>query len=312
MSILVLAEHDGQHLRKSTRQAITAAMAWNAPVHVLVCGNNIDEIADEVRHINGVNLVLHASAPHLAHPLAEDVASIIVKLSGNHTAIIAAHTPFSRNILPRAAAILDVGMISDAIEIKEPRIYVRSIYAGNILATVQSEDILQIVTFRAINFKAADKSESITAPIEPVRVPEPFNRSRFISEEHHASDRPELTSARIVISGGRPLGEKFEALLTPLANKMNAALGATRAAVDAGFAPNEWQVGSTGSVVAPDLYLAIGISGAIQHLAGMKDSKVIVAINHDPDAPIFKVADFGLVADLFEAVPELTHTLNHV
>ena len=311
MSVLIIAEHDGQHIRQSTRRAITAAGVWNTPIDVLICSNHTQAIADEAAQIKGVNLVLHASADHFAHPLAEDVASLIVQLANDYTAIIAAHTPFSRNILPRAAALLDVGMISDALEISGSQTYTRSIYAGNILATVQSEDVLQVVTVRATAFQAAENKDN-PAPIKSVTPPEPFNRARFMGEVHHISDRPELTSANIVISGGRPLGEKFEALLSPLAKKINAAIGATRAAVDAGFAPNEWQVGSTGCIVAPELYIAIGISGAVQHLAGMKDSKVIVAINHDPDAPIFKVADFGLVANLFEAVPELTEALNNV
>ncbi|MBU6460444.1 MAG: FAD-binding protein [Proteobacteria bacterium] len=309
MSVLILAEHDGQHIRQSTRSSINAAQARNEPVHLLLCSDHADTLAHEAQHIKGVDLVLHASAKHFAHPLAEDIASLIMKLGNDYTAILAAHTPFTRNILPRAAALLDVGMISDVIEIISPNTYVRSIYAGNILVTVKSSDTLQMFTIRTSAFKPAENQER-AAPVQSVSAPDPFKRTRFIDEVHHVSDRPDLSSAKIIVSGGRPLGDQFEALLTPLAKKMNAAIGATRAAVDAGFAPNEWQVGSTGCIVAPQLYIAIGISGAVQHLAGMKDSQVIVAINHDPDAPIFKVADYGLVADLFEVLPELTDALN--
>jgi len=254
--------------------------------------------------------VMQADAAALAHPLAEDVADVVVRLSGQYQVIVAAHTAFGKNVLPRVAALRDVAMLSDVVEIKGSKTYVRPIYAGSIYATVESTDTLQVLTVRASSFALA-VSGGTAAPIVMVEAVAGTSQVRWISEIHNVSERPELASARVVVSGGRSLGsaEKFQAVLAPLAEKLGAALGATRAAVDAGFAPNDIQVGQTGTVVAPELYIAVGISGAVQHTAGMKDSKVIVAINHDADAPIFQVSDYYLVADLFEAVPVLTKAI---
>jgi len=309
MSILLLAEHNGHQLSPSVYKAITAAKFWNAPVHVLVAGGS-SEVIQQAASIQGVARVIHANAPHLAHPLAEDVAKLLVTIVGDYKVIVAAHGSFSRNILPRAAALLDVAMISDVLEIKPDNTYVRSIYAGNIHTTIQSTDALQILTVHSSNFAAAETGAN--AEITSVEAPAAFGKTRWVSEHHANSERPALSSAKVVVSGGRSLGsaEKFEEVLAPLAGKLGAALGATRAAVDAGYAANEMQVGQTGVVVAPELYIAVGISGAIQHTYGMKDSKVVVAINQDPEAPIFQVADYGLVADLFEAVPELVASIN--
>jgi len=306
MTILILAEHDGQQLHPAVRRAITAAQLWNAPVHVLVAGSGSVAVAQQAAKLTGVTRVLHAEASHLAHPLAEDVASLIVSLGAEYQVILAAHSSFSRNILPRAAALLDVAMVSDVLDIKPNHTYLRAIYAGNVHVTIQSTDAKQILSIHGSNF--AEASSDGNADIIPIEVPAPFGKSRWLEETRMASDRPSLGSAKVVVSGGRSLGsaEKFEEVLTPLAAKLGAALGATRAAVDAGYAPNEIQVGQTGIAVAPELYFAVGISGAVQHTAGMKDSGVVVAINQDPDAPIFQVADYGLVADLFQTVPELT------
>jgi electron transfer flavoprotein alpha subunit len=315
MKILILAEHDGKQLSPAVYQTITAAQFWNVPVEVLIVGSNNSVLAEQVAAITGVGRVIQADAAHLMHPLAEDVANIIVQVAGEYQVILAAHSSFSRNILPRAAALLDVAMISDVLEIKADHIYVRSIYAGNILTTIQSVDALQILTVHSSNFIAAKNTDvnntEANAEIVSIEAPAPFANTRWVSETHNQSDRPALTSAKIVVSGGRSLGsaERFEEVLSPLASKLGAALGATRAAVDAGFAPNDIQVGQTGVVVAPDLYIAVGVSGAVQHTYGMKDSKIVVAINQDPDAPIFQVADYGLVADLFEAIPELTNAI---
>ncbi|MFJ5445802.1 electron transfer flavoprotein subunit alpha/FixB family protein [Methylobacillus methanolivorans] len=308
MSILILAEHDGKHIKQSTRQAVTAAGAWQLPIHLLVIGANTADIAAQAAGIAGVAKVLQADADHFAHPLAEDVAALLVQLGKDYKAILSAHTAFSKSVLPRVAALLDVGMVSDAISITAPATYVRPIYAGNVLATVESSDAIQVVTIRATSFVAA--ADGGNAEVAATAVPAPTGLSRWIKEDKNVSDRPELSSARVVVSGGRSLAERFNELLEPLAHRFGGALGATRAAVDAGFAPNDIQVGQTGTIVAPELYFAIGISGAMQHLAGMKDSKIIVAINHDPDAPIFQYADYGLVANLFDAVPELTTALN--
>jgi len=309
MSILLLAEHNGYQLSPAVYKAVTAAQFWNAPVHVLVAGGT-SEVVQQAASIQGVTSVIHANAPHLAHPLAEDVAKLLVAIAGDYKVIVAAHGSFSRNILPRAAALLDVAMISDVLEIKPDNTYVRSIYAGNIHTTIQSTDTLQILTVHSSNFAAAAAGAS--AEITSIEAPAAFGKTRWVSEHHAHSERPALSSAKVVVSGGRSLGsaEKFEGVLAPLASKLGAALGATRAAVDAGYAANEMQVGQTGVVVAPELYIAVGISGAIQHTYGMKDSKVIVAINQDPEAPIFQVADYGLVADLFEVVPELVASIN--
>lgn len=306
MRILILAEHDGQQLNPALYQAVTAAQFWNAPIDVLVTGNGTNNIAQKVAAISGVEKVIQADAAHLVHTLAEDIANLIVSISDQYQVILAAHSSFSRNILPRAAALLDVAMISDVLEIKAENTYVRSIYAGNILTTIQSTDSVQVLTVHGSNFTSAgiDGSAEIISAIAPAA----FGKTRWLAETHSKSDRPALSSAKIVVSGGRSLGSaaQFEEVLSPLAEKLGAALGATRAAVDAGYAPNDIQVGQTGVVVAPELYIAIGVSGAVQHTYGMKDSRIVVAINQDPDAPIFQIADYGLVTDLFEAVPALT------
>lgn len=306
MTILVLAEHDGVQLNPSLQQAVTAAQTWNSAIHVLVAGNSADALVRQAASIQGVERVIHADAPHLAHPLAEDVANLILSISKDYKAILAAHSSFSKNALPRVAALLDVAMISDVLEIKANNTYIRSIYAGNVLTTVQNSDAVQVLTVHGSNFSAATLSGD--AEVVLIDAPAAFDRTRWKSEIRSQSDRPALGSAKIVVSGGRSLGsaEHFESVLSPLASKLGAALGATRAAVDAGYAPNDIQVGQTGVVVAPELYIAVGVSGAIQHTYGMRDSKVVVAINQDPDAPIFQVADYGLVADLFDVVPALT------
>jgi electron transfer flavoprotein alpha subunit len=306
MKILILGEHDGNQLSPSVQQAVTAAQFWNAPVHVLIAGNETNTIAQQAASIRGVERVIQANAPHLSHPLAEDVANLVVSIRDKYKVILAAHSSFSRNILPRVSALLDVAMISDVLEIKANNIYVRSIYAGNILSTIQSTDAVQVLTVHGSNFSAASLDGD--AEIFMIEIPTAYTKARWLSEDIRQSNRPALSSAKVVISGGRSLGsaEKFEQVLSPLAAKLGAALGATRAAVDAGFAPNDIQVGQTGVVVAPELYIAVGISGAVQHTYGMKDSRIVVAINQDPDAPIFQVADYGLVADLFEVVPALT------
>ncbi len=306
LKTLILAEHDGKQLSASVYQAVTAAQFWNAPIDILVAGSNTNDIAIQATKIAGVARVVSADATHLAHPIAEDIANLIVSIGSEYQIIMAAHSSFSRNVLPRVAALLDVAMISDALEIQANQTYIRSIYAGNVLSTIQSTDAIQVITVHASNFAAAATNGN--AQIESVATPTAFNKTRWVSENITQSDRPALNSAKVVISGGRSLGsaDKFEQLLSPLALKLGAALGATRAAVDAGYAPNEIQVGQTGTVVAPELYIAVGVSGAIQHTYGMKDSKIVVAINQDPDAAIFQVADYGLVADLFEAIPALT------
>lgn len=311
MSVLILAEHDGHTLKQATYRAVTAAQHWQLPVHILVAGHTIAAIAQEAAAIQGVAQVIQVDAAVLAHPLAEDVADLLVRAGGDHAVILAAHTAFGKNVLPRVAALLDVAMLSDVVTIVGPKTYVRPIYAGSIYATVESVDTLQVLTVRASSFSAASVSSGNTAPIVMMDVSATTVHVRWLGQVHNVSERPELASARVVVSGGRSLGsaEKFQSVLVPLAEKLDAALGATRAAVDAGFAPNDIQVGQTGTVVAPELYIAVGISGAVQHTAGMKDSKVIVAINHDADAAIFQVSDYYLVADLFETVPALTEAL---
>ena len=306
MKILILAEHDGHQLNPNVRQAVSAAQFWNSPIHLLIAGHGTEAIAQSAASIAGVERVIHANEAHLAHPLAEDLANLIVSISEDYDVVLSAHSSYSRNVLPRVAALLDVAMISAALEIKADNTYVRSIYAGNILTTVQSKDPVQVLTVHSSNFAAAELNGN--AEVTGVEVPAAFDRTRWVSAVRSQSDRPALGSAKIVISGGRSLGsaENFERILSPLATKLGAALGATRAAVDAGFAPNELQVGQTGVVVAPELYIAVGVSGAVQHTYGMKDSRIVVAINQDPDAPIFQVADYGLVGDLFEVVPKLT------
>ncbi|HXF46184.1 MAG TPA: FAD-binding protein [Burkholderiaceae bacterium] len=309
MTALVVAEHDNAHLRASTLNTITAAAKAGGEVHVLVCGHNCAPAAQQAAKVAGVAKVLVADAPHFADGLAENVAEQVLALGKNYTHVLAPATAYGKNILPRVAARLDCAQVSDIIGVESPDTFTRPIYAGNAIATVQSADPIKVITVRPTNFDAAS-AEGGNAPIENVAPVPDTGLSRFVSRAVAKSDRPELQGAKIVVSGGRGLGsaENFK-LLEALADKLGAALGASRAAVDAGFAPNDWQVGQTGKVVAPQLYLAIGISGAIQHLAGMKDSKVIVAINKDPDAPIFQVADYGLVADLFEAVPQLIKEL---
>jgi electron transfer flavoprotein alpha subunit len=308
MSILILAEHDGAKLKQSTRQAVTAAAAWQLPIHVLVAAERPDVVAQEAANISNVARVIKVEAAHFSHPLAEDVSATILKLAPEYKIILASHTALSKSVLPRVAALLDVAMLSDIVQITAPATYVRPIYAGNVFATVQSSDSTQILTVRGTSFEVA--ADNGNAEIVSVEAPAANTTTTWLREEKNVSDRPDLASAHVVISGGRSLGEQFNRLLDPIAHKLNAAIGATRACVDAGFAPNDIQVGQTGTVVAPELYIAVGISGAMQHIAGIKDSKVIVAINHDPDAPIFKYADYGLVQDLFKALPELNAALN--
>jgi electron transfer flavoprotein alpha subunit len=309
MSVLVFAEHDNKVLKPSTLHTVTAALRLGQPVTVLVVGHDCAAVATDGAAIQGVAEVLHADDAVYAHFLAENVAALIAKLATGYTHIFAPATSFGKNILPRAAGLCDVAQISDVIAIESADIFVRPIYAGNAIATVQSKDKIKFITARSTAFDAAPKGGN--APIKKIDVLGDSGLSSFVSAELSQSARPELTAARIIVSGGRGVGsgENFKTILEPLADKLNAAIGASRAAVDAGFVPNDYQVGQTGKVVAPDLYIAVGISGAIQHLAGMKDSKTIVAINKDPDAPIFAVADYGIVGDLFTIVPELVKAL---
>jgi electron transfer flavoprotein alpha subunit len=310
MSVLILAEHEGQQLKQATRQAVSAAQSFGMPVTVLVLGHQAEVVAQQAARIAGVTQVLWIDAPRFAHPLAEDVAPLLVRLANEYQVLLAAHTAFAKNTLPRVAALLDVAMVSDVVRIVGPKQYTRPIYAGNVLASVESGDAIQVLTIRASSFDAA--AEGGAAPVSRLEAQlAEQDIARWVGEQRTVSDRPELASARVVVSGGRALGssERFQSELGPLAAKLGAALGATRAAVDEGMAPNDLQVGQTGTVVAPELYIAVGVSGAVQHLAGMKDSKVIVAINKDPDAPIFQVADYGLVADLFEVLPQLEQGL---
>ncbi len=309
MTVLLLAEHNGSSLNAAVYHAVTAAKQLGE-VHVLVAGNAVRAVAEQAAAIDGVAKVLFADAPHYAENLAEDMAPLLVSLAQPYRYLAAAADVFGKNIMPRAAALLDVPQISDLIEIVDRDTFVRPIYAGNVLTTVQCREEKMVLTFRASVFDAAAACGG-DAEIAAVSALPAQSLSRFVSRELTQSDRPELTQARVVVSGGRALGsaEQFKAVLTPLADVLNAALGASRAAVDAEYAPNDSQVGQTGKIVAPELYIAVGISGAIQHIAGMQDSKTIVAINKDPEAPIFNVADFGLVGDLFEVVPELTAAL---
>ena len=307
--VLILAEHDGQHLKISTRQVVTAARLHHTQLDLLIVGHQKAAITETARTLSGVNRVLVVDAPYLAQPLAEDVAPLIAALGDDYQAIYAAHSAFAKNVLPRAAALLDVAMLTDVIEFMGDNTYVRPIYAGNLQATVWNDEPIQVLTVRGSRFPAAGyEGDAEVVQLSPLP---PNTRSRLLETNRNSSSGPELGSARYVVSGGRALGsaERFESLLSPLAGTLGAALGATRAAVDAGYAPNDFQVGQTGSIVAPDCYFAVGISGAIQHTAGMKDSKIVVAINQDPDAPIFQVADYGLVADLFEAIPALSAAL---
>ena len=306
MSVLVLVEHADGKLKDATLSAVTAA-AKLGEVHALVAGSNIGGVAGEAASITGVAKVLVADAPHLDHDLAENVAPVAAKLMADYDAFVAPASTFGKNIAPRVAALLDVMQVSDIISVEGADTFTRPIYAGNAIATVRSKDAKKVITVRGTGFEKASR-EGGSAPIQQVDTGSDAGISSFVGLEASESERPELTSARIIVSGGRAFGssEQFHALLDPLADKLGAAVGASRAAVDAGYAPNDYQVGQTGKIVAPQVYIAIGISGAIQHLAGMKESKVIVAINKDPDAPIFQVADYALVGDLFELVPQLT------
>ena len=310
MTVLVLAEHDNQALKKATLSTVAAAQKLGGDIHVLVAGHGCGDAAKAAAQVPGVAKVLHADAPQLDDEIAENVGALIASLAKGYTHVLAPATSNGKNVMPRAAALLDCQQISEIVAIESPDTFVRPIYAGNALATVQSTDAIKFITVRATGFDAVAATGG-SAPVETVAAPADSGLSRFVGREVAKSERPELTSARVVVSGGRGMGsgENFK-LLEPLADKLNAAMGASRAAVDAGFVPNDWQVGQTGKIVAPELYIAIGISGAIQHLAGMKDSRVIVAINKDEEAPIFQVADYGVVGDLFKVVPELIEALN--
>ena len=309
MTVLVFAEHDNRSIKKATLNAVTAAQKIGGDIHVLVAGHGCGEAAKAAANIAGVAKVLHSDAPQLDDEIAENVAALIVSIAKNYTHVLAPATSNGKNVMPRAAALLDSQQVSDIIAVESADTFVRPIYAGNALATVKSKDAVKMITVRMTGFDAAAATGG-SAPIESLAAPADSGLSKFVGREEARSERPELTSARVVVSGGRGMGsgENFK-LLEPLADKLNAAMGASRAAVDAGFVPNDWQVGQTGKIVAPELYIAVGISGAIQHLAGMKDSRVIVAINKDEEAPIFQVADYGLVGDLFKLVPEVIEEL---
>ncbi|CAM8657163.1 FixB Electron transfer flavoprotein, alpha subunit [Oxalobacteraceae bacterium] len=308
MSALVIAEHDNGSLKASTAHTITAAARCSDEIHVLIAGQACDAAAAAAAQLAGVSKVLVAEGEQFANGLAENVAEQALALAASYTHILAPATAYGKNILPRVAARLDVGQISEITKVESPDTFERPIYAGNAIATVQSVDAIKVITVRATGFDAAPVGGN--AAIEKISAVADAGTSAFVSRELAKSDRPELTAAKVIVSGGRGMGsaENF-AILEPLADKLGAAMGASRAAVDAGYVPNDWQVGQTGKIVAPQLYIAVGISGAIQHLAGMKDSKTIVAINKDPEAPIFSVADYGLVGDLFEAVPALVKEL---
>ena len=310
MSILVLAEHDNSALKASTLNTVAAAAELGGDVHVLVAGADCAAVAEEASKLAGITKVLLADAEIYRYDLAENLAPLLVGLAPGYSHVLAAATTYGKNVMPRAAALLDVQQVSDIIAIESADTFVRPIYAGNALARVQSSDAIKFITVRTTGFEPLE-SEGGSAAVEAVEPTEDAGLSHFVGQELTKSERPELTTAGIVISGGRGMqsGENF-AMLERIADKLGAAVGASRAAVDAGFVPNDYQVGQTGKVVAPDLYIAVGISGAIQHLAGMKDSKVIVAINKDEEAPIFQVADYGLVADLFQAIPELEAALD--
>ena len=310
MAALVIAEHDNTSIKGATLNTVTAALACGGDVHVLVAGSGAGTAAAAAAQIAGVAKVLHADAPGLDHGLAETVAAQVVAVAQHYSHILFPATAAGKNVAPRVAALLDVGQISDAIKVISADTFDRPIYAGNAIATVQSLDAIKVLTVRTTGFDPAAATGG-SAAVESLGAVASSSNSAFVGSEIARNDRPELTAAKIIVSGGRALGssENFNEVLTPLADKLGAALGASRAAVDAGYAPNDWQVGQTGKIVAPQLYVACGISGAIQHLAGMKDSKVIVAINKDGEAPIFSVADYGLVADLFVAVPELVRAL---
>ena len=310
MSVLVIAEHDNASLKGATLNAVTAAQQCGGDVHVLVAGHNVSAAAQAVAQVAGVAKVLSADAAHLADGLAENLAEQVLAIAKNYTHILAPATASGKNVLPRIAAKLDVAQISDISKIDSPDTFERPIYAGNAIATVQSVDPIKVITVRTTGFEAAAASGG-SAAVESIAAVADSGKSKFVSRELTKSDRPELGAAKIIVSGGRGVGsgDNYYKVLEPLADKLGAALGASRAAVDAGFVPNDYQVGQTGKIVAPTLYIAVGISGAIQHLAGMKDSKVIVAINKDAEAPIFQVADYGLVGDLNEVVPQLVAAL---
>jgi electron transfer flavoprotein alpha subunit len=309
MSVLVLVEHDGSSIKDATLATVTAASKLGE-VHALVAGNGVDGVAQAATKIAGVAKVLLADAAHLSHDLAENVAPVAAKLMANYDAFVAPASTFGKNIAPRVAALLDVMQVSDIISVESADTFTRPIYAGNAIATVKSNDAKKVITVRGTGFEKASR-EGGSAALEQVDTGSDAGVSSFVGLEASKSERPELTSAKVIVSGGRAFGssEQFHALLDPLADKLGAGVGASRAAVDAGYAPNDYQVGQTGKIVAPEVYIAIGISGAIQHLAGMKDSKTIIAINKDEEAPIFQVADIGLVGDLFKIVPELTEKL---
>ena len=310
MTSLVIAEHDNASIKGATLNTVTAAAACGGDVHVLVAGYNAGEAAKAAAAIAGVTKVIHADAEGLAHGLAENMAAQVLAIASSYSHILFPATASGKNIAPRVAAKLDVAQISDITKVESPDTFERPIYAGNAMAVVQSSDVTKVITVRTTGFDPAAASGG-SATVETAAAEADSGKTTFLGSEIAKSDRPELTAAKVIVSGGRALGssEKFDEVMTPLADKLGAALGASRAAVDAGYAPNDWQVGQTGKIVAPQLYVACGISGAIQHLAGMKDSKVIVAINKDPEAPIFGVPDYGLEADLFDAVPELTKAL---
>ncbi len=310
MSVLLIADHDNNHLGAVTAKAVTAAKGLGGDIHVLVAGHNCKGVAEAAAKLDGVKKVLVADAPQYARQLAEEMAALIVPMMANYSSAVACSTPSGKNVMPRVAALLDVMQISDVMKVISADTFERPIYAGNAIQTVQSGDAKKVMTIRTASFQATGNSGA--AGVESVAAPAGVGLTTFEKAELQKSDRPELTAARIVISGGRGMqsGDNFKTYIEPIADKLGAAMGASRAAVDAGFVPNDYQVGQTGKVVAPELYIAVGISGAIQHLAGMKDSKVIVAINKDGEAPIFQVADYGLVADLFQALPELKSELD--
>jgi electron transfer flavoprotein alpha subunit len=312
MTTLLIAEHDNKSLKDSTNKALTAAKTLGGDVHVLVAGKGARPAADAAAKLDGVKKVLLADAQAYEHALAEPLAVLIVSLAGSYDAIIAPATTNGKNVMPRVAALLDVMQVSDVSKVLGPDTFERPVYAGNAIQTVKSRDAKKVITVRTSTFAAAGEGGS--APVEAATAAADPGISSFVGEELSKSDRPELTSAKIIISGGRAMQSRdnFTKYIEPVADKLGAAVGASRAAVDAGYAPNDWQVGQTGKVVAPELYIAVGISGAIQHLAGMKDSKVIVAINKDEEAPIFQVADYGLVADLYQALPELGAELDKI
>jgi electron transfer flavoprotein alpha subunit len=312
MTTLLIAEHDNASLKDATNKALTAAKQPGGDVHVLVAGKGCKAVAEAAAKLDGVTKVLLADSEAYEHQLAEPLAALVTALAKDYDAIVSPATTTGKNFMPRVAALLDVMQISDIVKVEAPDTYVRPIYAGNAMQTVKSNDAKKVITVRTSTFQATGEGGS--APVETVPAASDPGISSFVGEELSKSDRPELTSAKIIISGGRAMQnrENFGKYIEPVADKLGAAMGASRAAVDAGYAPNDWQVGQTGKVVAPDLYIAVGISGAIQHLAGMKDSKVIVAINKDEEAPIFQVADYGLVADLYQALPELDAELGKI